>query len=297
VNAHKSKALLLDVSVMVAAELQRPGMDRAIRTCRPRKVHSTHTDGWFARVGTLGRSKFGLQVWLDRFTKARQRRFWFGLHADDKVRLPRLAKRLSRELRPHRLITSGDVALVPYVALNQELASAEFGRPVLEKYDWDESYYGIYVGSPTSHRSTVDHVVRHATGLFEAVARAVGGRTGSEDSHETYSAVENRTHVASHVARERNGLLPAQCKLRDKYVCQVCRMRYRDVYGQLGTGFAEAHHIVPLGRLKGTTRSTLDDLITVCADCHRMLHRMSGEKDDIQELRCIVRRRKANRCR
>jgi predicted HNH restriction endonuclease len=187
------------------------------------------------------------------------------------------------------------VALEPYVALNQELASAEFGRPVLERYEWDESYYGIYVGSPVSHRSTIDHVVKHATELFEAVARVVGGRTGSEDTHDTYSAVENRAYVVSHIARERNGLLPAQCKFRDEYVCRICSMRYRDVYGVLGAEFAEAHHIVPLGKLKGSTRTKLEDLITVCANCHRMLHRMRGKKSDIPQLRRIVRRRGRSR--
>jgi predicted HNH restriction endonuclease len=62
------------------------------------------------------------------------------------------------------------------------------------------------------------------------------------------------------------------------------------LYGEFGHEFAEAHHIIPLSRLKGPVMTTVDDLITVCANCHRMLHQMDGKSGDIPRLRSIVRR-------
>jgi predicted HNH restriction endonuclease len=68
-------------------------------------------------------------------------------------------------------------------------------------------------------------------------------------------------------------------------------MRFEKVYGkELGRDFAEAHHLVPLHKLKGVVKTSLDDLRTVCANCHRMLHRMDGKREDITKLRAIVKR-------
>jgi hypothetical protein len=51
---------------------------------------------------------------------------------------------------------------------------------------------------------------------------------------------------------------------RDGYRCQICG---RDVKEQL-----EVHHIRPLGMGGSEERDTLDNMITLCADCHRDIH-------------------------
>jgi len=62
-------------------------------------------------------------------------------------------------------------------------------------------------------------------------------------------------------------------------------MRFSDQYGELGNGFAEAHHIEALNNLDDQVVTKVKDLITVCANCHRMLHRMKGLKEDWKTLR------------
>ena len=116
--------------------------------------------------------------------------------------------------------------------------------------------------------------------------------TSAEDEQrEVYPQYENRKRVASHLKRERSHLLATERKIRDNYECQVCRMRFEDIYGpKLGRGYAEAHHLVPLGQLRGSVRTRIEDLRTVCANCHRMLHRMSGKRDDITRLCDVVRK-------
>lgn len=95
----------------------------------------------------------------------------------------------------------------------------------------------------------------------------------------------------SHDFGERSGLLAAERKARDEFRCTVCGFDFHEVYGKLGEAFAESHHKVPLSRLDGETQTELSDLVTVCANCHRMLHRMDGEAGDVAKLRRIVRRR------
>jgi hypothetical protein len=60
--------------------------------------------------------------------------------------------------------------------------------------------------------------------------------------------------------------------------CEVpgCGFDFEAVYGELGAGFAEVHHLRPLAQMDGPVETTLDDLAVVCANCHRMIH-LCGE--------------------
>ncbi len=62
-------------------------------------------------------------------------------------------------------------------------------------------------------------------------------------------------------------------KKNGKLDCEVCGFNFNEVYGELGFGFIEAHHKIPLNRIQHEVETTLDDLALVCSNCHRMLHR------------------------
>ena len=57
--------------------------------------------------------------------------------------------------------------------------------------------------------------------------------------------------------------------------CEACGFDFQSTYGELGEGFCEVHHRTPLAELDGETKTTLKGLAVVCANCHRMLHRMT----------------------
>lgn len=60
--------------------------------------------------------------------------------------------------------------------------------------------------------------------------------------------------------------------MRGRLECEVCGFDFATRYGDLGTGFIEAHHILPLAAA-GPATTRLADLALVCSNCHRMLHR------------------------
>lgn len=70
----------------------------------------------------------------------------------------------------------------------------------------------------------------------------------------------------------RNPQFARAVKERDDYTCVVCGFNFFATYGERGKGFAECHHLLPFSVLKGRRISTLDEAITVCSNCHRMLH-------------------------
>jgi hypothetical protein len=81
-----------------------------------------------------------------------------------------------------------------------------------------------------------------------------------------------------HRSLERDPSLSRRAKehrVREKgrLTCDVCDFDFSATYGTLGDGFIEAHHINPVSSLDGVTTTKLSDLLLVCSNCHRMLHR------------------------
>jgi 5-methylcytosine-specific restriction enzyme A len=88
---------------------------------------------------------------------------------------------------------------------------------------------------------------------------------------------EGRIKFREHRARERNARIIKERKRRalTKHgclTCEVCEFDFVRTYGELGYGFIECHHVIPLSA-SGVTTTTSKDLALVCPNCHRMLHR------------------------
>ena len=103
------------------------------------------------------------------------------------------------------------------------------------------------------------------------------------------TSTEGRQRIRQHLARERDSRLAKLKKeqvtqLTGRLACEVCGFDFRAVYGELGEGFAEAHHDVPLAASEQERKTSLDDLRIVCSNCHRMLHR-NGENLSITALK------------
>jgi hypothetical protein len=55
--------------------------------------------------------------------------------------------------------------------------------------------------------------------------------------------------------------------------CENCSFSFETRYGQRGRGFIEVHHVQPLAALLPNTITRLSDLMLLCSNCHRMVHR------------------------
>lgn len=139
----------------------------------------------------------------------------------------------------------------------------------------------------------------HDPARLRAVAAAIVAAVGSEalpeeeDGDQFVDAPEGRVLSRMHRVRERNaGLrmkkIAAVLKSGKKVCCEVCSFDYGRTYGQHGDGFIEVHHLRPLHELTSETRTRLDELALVCANCHRMIHARKPwlSLDEIRELVC-----------
>ena len=104
---------------------------------------------------------------------------------------------------------------------------------------------------------------------------APGNRDGVlDDAEADIEAEEGRATLRIHLRRERSRKLITAFKasLRD-FSCEACGQDMSAIYGQLGEGYIEAHHRVPVAMIEEGERTRLSDLAALCANCHRIIHR------------------------
>ena len=71
--------------------------------------------------------------------------------------------------------------------------------------------------------------------------------------------------------------------------CQVCGFDFSEVYGEIGEGFIEVHHISPLSSKNAVVRiDPSTDLVCLCANCHRMIHKAPNGVYSVDELRSMI---------
>ncbi|WKU45593.1 HNH endonuclease [Streptomyces sp. VNUA116] len=98
-----------------------------------------------------------------------------------------------------------------------------------------------------------------------------------EVSEDGVTGLEGRLLARWTLARERDPKLRRRKiahvqRLGQLLRCEVCAFDFGRSYGQLGEGYIEVHHVVPL-HVSGLLETKLDDLALLCANCHRMCHR------------------------
>lgn len=133
----------------------------------------------------------------------------------------------------------------------------------------------IKVGTGTNFRLEPEHT----TALIELWG------AGASPAHRTgpLGSPEGRIMYKIHKERERDPALARRKKSdykteRGFLACEICEWKGEDQYGALGEDLVEVHHLRPISDMKPGERTRLEDLMLVCPNCHRAVHR--GDPDD-----------------
>lgn len=71
--------------------------------------------------------------------------------------------------------------------------------------------------------------------------------------------------------------------------CMVCDFDFEEVYGELGKDFIEVHHTKPLYSLEYEVEvNPEEDLVCLCSNCHRMIHRNKNKIMSVEELKKLM---------
>ncbi|MBD1826607.1 DUF3578 domain-containing protein [Microcoleus sp. FACHB-61] len=87
---------------------------------------------------------------------------------------------------------------------------------------------------------------------------------------------EDMTKYRLHRVTERNQTLSRKVKELQGYECKACGFDFESRYGEIGRGYIEAHHNVPISNLSGAKiqLDPLNDFTVLCSNCHSMIHRI-----------------------
>ena len=68
--------------------------------------------------------------------------------------------------------------------------------------------------------------------------------------------------------------------------CEACGFDFLKIYGERGNGFIECHHTKPVSQLEEDGKTKVSDLVVLCSNCHRMIHRKKPwlKMDELKEL-------------
>jgi hypothetical protein len=101
---------------------------------------------------------------------------------------------------------------------------------------------------------------------------------------------EGKYKIVSHLRRERSSALrntkiKSFAKEHKRIHCELCKTNLSDVYPpNLAEGYIEVHHIKPIALLEENSPTYLDDLILLCPNCHRMVHRTKNAEKNLEDL-------------
>ncbi len=76
-----------------------------------------------------------------------------------------------------------------------------------------------------------------------------------------------------------------------RLVCAVCGFDFEKTYGEWGKNFIEVHHVKPLYSLQEEVHIIPEtDLVCLCSNCHRMIHRNKAETLTVQQLKSKLKK-------
>lgn len=140
-------------------------------------------------------------------------------------------------------------------------------------------------GNSSDHQEVAE--TPRATAEVAAVVADINAILGQEDiadlllepqeDNVSAQAAEGRLRLALKSLRQRNRKLreeklAAVLLAGHTLACEVCEFNFGEAYGPRGTGYIEVHHATPL-HVTGPATTRLTDLVLLCANCHRMIHR------------------------
>jgi hypothetical protein len=106
----------------------------------------------------------------------------------------------------------------------------------------------------------------------------------------TLFATEGRRRLVLHLQRERNQTLVRKKKEQAASLdCEICGFSFKRTYSGASGDYCEVHHVLPLSKVEQTTRTRMEDLAILCANCHRVVHlRDDPEPYTLNEVRRML---------
>jgi len=180
------------------------------------------------------------------------------------------------------------------------------GHIALVRRDFATYMNGIYRITPAGL-----NLVNAGRGVMQSLARqgfSKSQRTHAQNQDFKEIVIEEGQwdNVSTRVARRSSLLRKIAIKhfadSNGSIACRACGFRAEDVYGPDSKGLIEIHHLRPLFlsggvQRRSSFRDALNQVVSLCPTCHRIVHSKRGAVMSIRELQSrIARMRQPKSC-
>jgi 5-methylcytosine-specific restriction enzyme A len=181
-------------------------------------------------------------------------------------------------------------AAVPLVGLSQSRAYLAWLKTL--------PYRNSRVIPPRIAKLMLRTIYRHNAHLVEPMADGnvpteARSRRSAKRSLDAANLPEGAVREITAEIRYRNPWLKQSVIQLRGCTCEVCDFDFEQAYGDFGEGYIEIHHLKPLSLRKKPRQTTPLEVMLVCANCHRVLHRNGAMPISPKQLRKrVIRYRK-----
>lgn len=173
----------------------------------------------------------------------------------------------------------------------------EFSPPVpLNNLDWFPVLLKSQSNFSLGFNRLSDETVVQAITALQAKGNQPPPVSSLPDIDLSFTGTEGTARLVSHLRRERNRALvdakkAATLATKGCLCCEACGFDFSVIYGALGEGFCEIHHLVPLSTTSESVTTTLEDLAVLCSNCHRVIHRSTPMLSVVELSKVLARGR------
>lgn len=130
---------------------------------------------------------------------------------------------------------------------------------LVNDFQWDDLKEGLGIIQKSTEQKRKIEVFDETITIQEGVKKLVETKVYERSSTLRKIAIEHFTK-------------------NDDILCDACKFSYNKFYGRIGKGYIEIHHIKPIFKyedeeLGKTIDASLKNVVPVCSNCHRMIHR------------------------
>jgi len=148
-----------------------------------------------------------------------------------------------------------------------------------------QNLHSVATGTGLKNTSKIDHNVWKELGDNPTLTRELGNLIRQSviiidslpQSEDEVEFAEGKSATKVHIRRERSRTLRANLISRrlekGELCCDLCDFNGSNVNPKLRDSIFECHHLIPLS-IVGETKTRIQDVALLCANCHRLLHRI-----------------------
>ena len=129
--------------------------------------------------------------------------------------------------------------------------------------------------SPISRYADNDEQVEIVSGVVgHCLALSLLGLDTENFQDPAESAPEGAKTTATVNRYERSPRNRRACINHYGWSCWVCDLDFSEIYGPLGDGYIQVHHMVPVAEMEpGYRPDPVKEMVPLCSNCHSMIHR------------------------